>query len=93
MRFFDRLSNGWKLAKTSLQVIESEKTLLLFPVLSTIALISVCATFLGGGYFIFGDQLLVAADTIEGNSSEINPLAYVLAFAYYFVTYFIIIFF
>ncbi len=93
MRFFDRLSNGWKLAKTSLQVIESEKTLLLFPVLSTLALILVCATFLGGGYFIFGDQILEAADTIEGNSSDINPLAYVLAFAYYFVTYFIIIFF
>ncbi len=92
MRFFDRLSNGWKLAKTSLQVIESEKTLLLFPVLSTLALILVCATFLGGGYFIFGDQILEAADTIEGNSSDINPLAYVLAFAYYFVTYFIIIF-
>lgn len=93
MRFFDRLSNGWKLAKTSLQVIESEKTLLLFPVLSTLALILVCATFLGGGYFIFGDQILTAADTIEGNSSAINPFAYVLAFAYYFVTYFIIIFF
>jgi len=93
MRFFVRLSNGWKLAKTSLQVIESEKTLLLFPVLSTLALILVCATFLGGGYFIFGDQILTAADTIEGSSSEINPLAYVLAFAYYFVTYFIIIFF
>ncbi len=93
MRFFDRLSNGWKLVKTSLNVIESEKTLLLFPVLSTLALILVCATFLGGGYFIFGDQILTAADTIEGSSSEVNPLAYVLAFAYYFVTYFIIIFF
>jgi hypothetical protein len=90
MRFFDRLSNGWELAKTSLHIIEEEKTLLLFPVMSTLALIMVSATFLGGGYFIFGEELLAAND--EGGF-YVNTLAYVLAFIYYFVTYFVIIFF
>ena len=92
MKFFDRLSNGWKLAKTSLAIIEEEKSLLLFPVLSTLALIMVCATFFGGGYFIFGDQLLAATETAE-TGSAVSPFAYVLAFLYYFVTYFVIIFF
>ncbi len=93
MRFFDRMSNGWKLAKTSLSVIEQEKTLLLFPLLSTAALVLVCATFFGGGYFIFGDEILAAADSADGGAETISPLAYILAFAYYFVTYFVIIFF
>jgi len=92
MKFFDRLSNGWQLAKTSLAIIEEEKSLLLFPVLSTLALIMVCATFFGGGYFIFGDELLAAAETAE-TGSGVSPFAYVLAFLYYFVTYFVIIFF
>ena len=92
MKFFDRLSNGWKLAKTSLAIIEEEKSLLLFPVLSTLALIMVCATFFGGGYFIFGDQLLAATETAE-TGSAVSSFAYVLAFLYYFVTYFVIIFF
>ncbi|MFK7981835.1 MAG: DUF6159 family protein [Saprospiraceae bacterium] len=92
MKFFDRLSNGWQLAKTSLAIIEEEKSLLLFPVLSTLALIMVCATFFGGGYFIFCDQLLAASETAE-TGSAVSPFAYVLAFLYYFVTYFVIIFF
>ena len=92
MKFFDRLSNGWQLAKTSLAIIEEEKSLLLFPVLSTLALIMVCATFFGGGYFIFGEELLTAADTAE-TGAAVSPFAYVLAFLYYFVTYFVIIFF
>ena len=92
MKFFDRLSNGWQLAKTSLAIIEEEKSLLLFPVLSTLALIMVCATFFGGGYFIFGEELLAAADTAETGTGT-SPFAYVLAFCYYFVTYFVIIFF
>lgn len=92
MKFFDRLSNGWQLAKTSLAIIEEEKSLLLFPILSTLALILVCATFFGGGYFIFGEELLAAADTAETGSAT-SPFAYVLAFCYYFVTYFVIIFF
>ncbi len=92
MKFFDRLNNGWQLAKTSLSIIEEEKSLLLFPVLSTLALIMVCATFFGGGYFIFGEQLLAATETAE-TGSAVSLFAYVLAFLYYFVTYFVIIFF
>ena len=92
MKFFDRLSNGWQLAKTSLAIIEEEKSLLLFPVLSTLALIMVCATFFGCGYFIFGAELLADSNAVE-TGSAVSPFAYVLAFLYYFVTYFVIIFF
>ena len=73
-----------------MQIIQEEKSLLLFPLLSTISLVLITVTFFGGGYFIFGEQLLAAE---EVNAENVNPLVYVLAFAYYFINYFVVIFF
>jgi len=66
MKFFDRLSNGWQLAKTSLAIIEEEKSLLLFPVLSTLALIMVCAT------FFYSPFVIILSPTLS--SSFLTPL-------------------
>lgn len=86
MGFFDRLSNGWNLGMTSFKVIRENKQLLAFPIISSIALIIVSASFLGGGYWLFGEEL----DSFNG---DITFYQGALLFAFYFVNYFIIIFF
>ena len=90
MKLLDRMSNGWQLAKTSLAIIEKEKSLLLFPVLSSISLVLVCISFFGGSYLLFGEQLSAIGE-VEGEN--MSPLFYVIGFAFYFINYFVIIFF
>lgn len=86
MGFFKRLSNGWKLGLTSLNVIKDNKQLLLFPIVSFAALVIVTMTFFGGGYLLFGVDLEVFDEGLK-------PLQIALLFAFYFVNYFIIVFF
>lgn len=86
MGFFNRLSNGWNLGMTSFKVIRENKQLLTFPIISSIALVIVSASFLGGGYWLFGEEL----DSFNG-SLTFNQGVWL--FAFYFVNYFVIIFF
>lgn len=92
MSFFGRLSNGWRLGKTSLKTIQENPSLLFFPMISGASLILVAASFLGGGYFLFGEDILAIADD-ETAVSGTNALIYILAFAFYLVNYFVIVFF
>jgi len=88
MSFMTRISNGWDLAKMSLSTIQKNKTLLVFPVLSTLSLILIIGSFLGGGYFFFGDFI---AQQFASDSSGI--LGYTAVFLFYLVNYFIVVFF
>lgn len=90
MRFFDRMSNGWNLGMTSLKTIWENKNLLVFPVLSGVALIMVCLSFFGGAFAIFGSDLEAFLDRISG-SNEI--VLYGILFVFYLISYFIIVFF
>lgn len=90
MRFFDRMSNGWKLGMTSLSTIRDNTSLLLFPILSSLALLFVAATFLGGAFAWTGFDIDRALDQLAGGS---EVLLYVMLFAFYLVSYFIIVFF
>ena len=97
MRFFDRLSAGWNLGITSLQTIRNNPQLMLFPVVSSAALIAVVLSFVLGiaGIFIgyetiFGDGHMSSA-AMEGGGGE--WLGYILTFLFYLVSYFLIIFF
>jgi len=85
---FDRMANGWEMAKESLGVLRMDKELLLFPLVSGIACLLVLASFAlplwNSEYF----QLIVN----DGQVPQ-DPIAYVLMFAFYFVNYFVIIFF
>ena len=92
MRFFDRLSNGWKLGKTSLKTIQENPTLLWFPIISTISLVIVTISFFGSGYLFFGEQILGIADD-ETSLTSLNIVLYLLAFLFYLINYFVIIFF
>lgn len=91
MSFFTRLSNGWELAKISFATINKNRSLLLFPVISVISLILVLATFAGGSFFLFGDQLRAM---FESENEQVgNALGFAGIFLYYLVNYFIIVFF
>lgn len=89
MNFFTRLSNGWQLANLSFATINKNRSLLLFPVFSSIALILVLATFFGGAFFLVGDEI----ETLMNNEQYGGLLGYGLVFLYYLVNFFVIVFF
>jgi hypothetical protein len=85
---FERLSRSWSLVKASASVLNQDKELLLFPLISTVAVIVVAACFalpiLGAG----------ALDGLTRDAEGHVPVAtYVVAFLFYFSQYFVIFFF
>jgi hypothetical protein len=90
MSFFTRLSNGWNLATVSFSTINRNRSLLLFPVFSGASLLLVMASFFGGGYFLFGEEI---AALLDRNDRQGDLLAYGLIFIYYLINFFIIVFF
>jgi hypothetical protein len=75
-----RLSRGWALTKLSFNVIGKDKEILLFPIISGIALIIMAASFFGTYFFAFG---------MENN-------VYLFAgffIAFYFLAAFVVVFF
>ncbi|ACY16832.1 DUF6159 family protein [Haliangium ochraceum] len=82
---FQRMGQGIELIKQSFAVLRLDKEMLLFPLLSAIAWLLVAASFVapmwGSGYF-------------ESASEEgIGLLGYLVLFAFYVATYFVVIFF
>ncbi len=81
---FEKIGNSWALLKASFAVLRADKELVVFPILSTIAVLVVTASFalpmLFTGFF---DSL------IEG---ETQIMGYIVGFAFYVVQYFVIIF-
>ena len=86
MRFFERLSNGWRLGKISLLTIRENPSLIVFPFISGISLILVTLSFFGSGYLAFGEEILaIADDEIAANS--LDAILYVMVFLFYLHTY------
>ena len=90
MRFFDRLRNGWRFGITSLEIIKEHKSLLLFPVMSALALIFVTMTFAGGAFAALGLDLDAALAEFSAGREWV---LYSVLFVYYLVNYFVIVFF
>lgn len=86
--FFTRIQNGWELAKESWQVLKLDKELLLFPVLSGVACLLVLLSF---GLPLAGSDMLRQAANEQ--QEQVNPLLFVIAFAFYFANYFVITYF
>ena len=85
---FERISNGMELIRQSLRVLRQEKSLVVFPILSSVAGLAVLASFV---LPLWGsDYARLIAD--DGRLPQ-DPLAYVLLFAFYFANYFVIVFF
>lgn len=83
----DRLSNGWELVKASWAVLQADKELVVFPIVSAVALAVVSIAFLAP-IFAAGvlDNLL-----FRGGDSA-GALTLLVGFAFYIVQYFIILF-
>lgn len=93
MKLFDRLGRGWDLGIKSLEVIGAHPKLLLFPVLSGVALLAVLISF--GGAFLglagFDPEAMEAIINRMEQSGEV--VFWLVTFVFYLVTYFIIVFF
>jgi hypothetical protein len=86
---FGRLSASWELALCSWQVLRMNKKLLLFPLLSGLGCILVLISFVVP--FVLNPQWLAA---LNANNGANQPVwTYLVAFAYYFCNYFVIVFF
>jgi hypothetical protein len=76
---FDKISRSWTLVKASAAVLRSDKELLLFPVISSIAALLVAATFL---------VPMVGLGLFEGDS--IGVLGAIVGFLFYLCQYFVL---
>jgi hypothetical protein len=85
---FARLERSWNLVKASADVLQQDKELLIFPLISTISLIVVMACF---ALPVFG---LASMDMLPRRADgHASPVMYVIAFLFYFTQYFVIFFF
>src|SRR3989339_879136 len=81
---FTKLSNSWNLMKASWAVLREDKELIIFPILSTVAVILVTISFAVPMFF--------AGFFDKGVLNDSGILKYVVGFVFYFVQYTIIIF-
>ena len=81
---FTKLSNSWNLMKASWAVLREDKELIIFPILSTVAVILVTISFAVPMFF--------AGFFDKGVLNDNGILKYVIGFLFYFVQYTIIIF-
>ncbi len=82
---FSQFSNSWRLVKASYSVLQADKELIVFPIISFIGLLVVSALFL---------IPMLAAGLVDNlsNSDGVGPLSYVIMFLFYMVTYTVMIF-
>ena len=84
---FDRLSRSWGLVKASASILMKDRSLLIFPLISCIAVVLVVACFalpLGG---------MSALDGLSGEDGRpVSTAHYVVAFLFYLSQYFVIFF-
>ena len=82
---FSSIGRSWELAKGSFRVLRSDKELLIFPLLSFIALVIVSLSFIYPFYLVWGFT--------SAQNGEANIASYVIAFIFYVVSYTVTFFF
>jgi len=80
----DKFKNSWSMVKASAQVLKSDKALVVFPIISSIAVILITLSF-AFPIFLKGN----AGKSFSGLNSTTLPFVFI----YYFLIYFVIIFF
>ena len=83
---FATIGRSWQLYKVCWKVLLHDKELLVFPLISTIALILTIAVIFGSG------MVFRAADSVEGGL-VLGPADFAIMGVFYFINYFIIIYF
>lgn len=86
MSLSSRLSNGWTIAMSSFKVLRANKQLIIFPILSSISMVLILASF------------AVALFGVSGWNADNLPEfgrggAYLFIFLFYLVNYFVVVFF
>lgn len=87
MGFMDKVRNGWKICELSLKVLQSNKKLIIFPIISGIALFVILFSFFIG----IGAALDWHFEML--NRSDHNFMRYLVSFIVYLVSYTVVIFF
>lgn len=85
---FDRFARSWALVKASASVLRQDKELLVFPLVSSIAMLIVVASFVAPVFFVGGDW-----QSQLDRSQGPNVALMIWAFAFYFVQYAVMFFF
>jgi hypothetical protein len=88
---FDRLSASFALARSSWQVLRTDKKLIVFPLLSGLCCLLVLASFVLP--FLAHPAWIDAVENDFNNNSQPPAWTYAVAFAFYFCNYFVIVFF
>ncbi len=85
---FERLTRSWQLVKASAAVLKQDRKLLLFPLVSSMAMLAVLASFAIPvmGWVVFGSR---SGQTSAASSSTF----YAIGFLFYLTQYFVIFFF
>jgi hypothetical protein len=78
------LQNSWNLVKASAQILNEDRALLLFPLMSGLAFLAIMATFVFPAIFLGG---------VEALFGQTRVLGFALAFLLYLVQYFIAFYF
>ncbi|MFC4528930.1 hypothetical protein ISN76_17985 [Dyella halodurans] len=84
-----RFSRSWSLMKASAAVLRSDKSLLMFPLISGICCLLVAASFL----IPIGLTVAASGHALEGHERALSAGGYLALFLFYLVQYFVIIFF
>jgi hypothetical protein len=82
---FDRFARSWELAGECLRLLLQDKRLLVLPLLSSLAIVLLTAS--------FAVPLLPALSAHRGGARSLSALAYVVLFLFYWLQYVIIFFF
>ena len=85
---FDRLSRSWQLVKASASVLKQDRMLVLFPLISSMAMLAVLASFAIPvmGWVVFSGRSATG-------SAVAGSTFYALGFLFYLTQYFVIFFF
>src|SRR5207237_471760 len=85
---FDRISNSFTLARSSWQILRTDKQLIVFPIISGIACLLILLSF--ALPFIVHPQWLDFMNQNNPQGRQVPPWVYIVAFAYYFCNYFVV---
>jgi len=87
---FDVFRRSYGIFRQSLAILSADKEILIFPVLSGIAMLFVFALMIGGGFFM-GVFRAILESSGQGSASEI--IGYAVLFVWYFLSWFVGLFF
>lgn len=88
---FERFAASWALARSSWDVLRTDKKLIVFPILSGLSCLFVLAAF--ALPFVAKPEWLRSITDAVDRDGRPPAWVYVVTFAYYFVNYFVIVFF